>query len=160
MDVGAQLPWLRGVTDDSGRPLDWCDTRRNRVVFFTHAGECGACSGYAHDLLELRDRLAGWDGELWLVGATADDVAPGAEDVVRATGDADHRLRRRCGLSSSDAQVVIADRWGQVWQTSLADDHHTLVDPADVLETTGFIAVQCPECETPDQPAGDWSSVR
>jgi hypothetical protein len=160
MEVGVQLPWLRDVTDDSGRPLNWRDTRRNRIVFFTHAGECAACSSYAQGLVELRDHLTGLDGELWLAGPTADDLAGAAPDVVRATGDADRRLRRRCDLSPTDARVVVADRWGQIWQTAVADHRHTLIDAADVLETIRFIAVQCPECETPDQPPGDWSTVR
>jgi len=65
MDVGHQLPWLRDVTDDDGRSLNWRDTRRNHLVFLSQ-----------------------------------------------------------------------------------------------VLETTRFIAVQRPECETLDQPTGDWRSVR
>ncbi|HSJ43814.1 MAG TPA: hypothetical protein VK923_03925 [Euzebyales bacterium] len=160
MDVGDQLPWLQNVIDDSGRPLNWRDTRRNRVVFFTHPGECAACTSYACDLMELRARLATWDGDVWLVGRAADTSSPAAEDVVRITGQADHRLRTRCDLSSTDAWVAVADRWGQIWQTAMADEHHTLVDPADVIETTRFIAIQCPECETLDQPAADWSAVR
>ena len=56
--------------------------------------------------------------------------------------------------------MVIADRYGQIWQTATADDQHVLVDAADVLATTRWIAIQCPECETLDQPAGDWNSVR
>ncbi len=160
MEVGDQLPWLHDVTDDHGRPLDWRDTRRNRIVFFTHPGACAGCSSHARDLVALRAHLSRWDGDLWLVGDTADDVMPEADDVIRVTGDTDHLLRQRCGLSADDARVAVADRWGQIWQTAVADDRHTLVAPADVLETIKFIAIQCPECETLDQPAGDWSSVR
>ena len=162
MDIGNLLPWVSGLNDDDGgRPLDWRDTRRNRVVFFTHPAGCADCSDYARDLMELRDRLSSWDGDVWLVGETADDLAtPSADNVVRVTGDADRRLRQRCGLPPDEARLVIADRWGQIWQTAVADDHHVLVDPADVLETTKWIATQCPECETLDQPIGDWSSVR
>lgn len=157
MIVGDQLPSLSHVTDDNGRALNWRDARRNRIVFFAHPGECAECSGNARALLELRARLAKWDGDLWLVG---DAVIPEAVDVIRVTGDADHRLRQGCGLSPEDATLVVADRWGQVWQVAPTDDRHVLVETADVLETTKFIAIQCPECETLDQPAGDWSSVR
>jgi hypothetical protein len=155
MDVSDQLRWLHNATDDSGRPLNWRDTRRNRVVLFTHPGGCAECSSYARDLLELGDSLDRWDGDLWLVGDIADGIARTVTDVVRVTGDADRGLRQRCDLSPDDARVVVADRWGQIWQTAVADDHHTLVDPADVLETTKLIAIQCPECETLDQPTGD-----
>lgn len=160
MEVGDQLPWLRHLTDDDGRSLNWRDTRRNRIVLFTHRGACAACSTQARALAELRGRLSTWDGDLWLVGDTADAVMPEATDVVRITGDAADRLRQRCGLPPDDARLVVADRWGQIWQTAVADEHHVLVDPAAVLETTMFIALQCPECETLDQPAADWSSVR
>jgi len=111
-------------------------------------------------MLELGDSLDRWDGDLWLAGETANAVTPEVEDVVRVTGDADRWLRQRCGLSPDDTRLVVADRWGQIWQTAVADDHHILVDPAEMLETTRFIAVQRPECETLDQPTGDWSSVR
>lgn len=160
MKVGDQLPWLRDATDDNGRPLNWRDMRRNRVVFFTHPDRCAACTSYAHALVERGDRLATWDSDLWLVGATASDVVPDGAGVLRVTGDADQRLRHRCGLRPDDARLVVADRWGQIWQTAAADDDHVLVDPGDVLETTTWIATQCPECETLDQPTGDWSSVR
>lgn len=159
MDVGDQLRWLHNATDDSGRPLNWRDTRRNRVVFFTHPGVCAACSSYTRALLDVRDDLDRWDGDIWLVGDIAEGGAPPVTDVVRVTGDGDHQLRQRCGLSPDDARVVVADRWGQIWQTAVADDRHSLVDPAEVLETTKFIAIQCPECETLDQPTGDWSTV-
>lgn len=155
MEIGDQLPSLHGVTDDDGRPLNWRDARRNRIVFFTHQRDCTKCSSQAIDLLELRARLAQWDGDLWLAGgAVTPDV-----DGICVTGDAEHRLRQRCGLLPDDATVVVADRWGQIWLVASTDDRHVLVDPADVLETTKFIALQCPECETLDQPAGDWSSV-
>jgi hypothetical protein len=159
MHVGDQLRWLHNATDDSGRPLNWRDTRRNRVVFLTHPGRCAACSSYAHALLDIRDGLQRWDGDIWLVGDIAESSEPSVADVTRVTGDGDHRLRRGCGLSADDARVVVADRWGQIWQTAVADERHTLVDPADLLETTKFIAIQCPECETLDQPTGDWSNV-
>lgn len=160
MQVGDQLVWLHDVTDDRGHPLNWRDTRRNRVVFFGHPGGCTKCSSYADDLLDLHDSFVRWDGDLWLIGDIVGSRARPVTDVVGVTGDAAHRLRQRCGLSSADAWVAVADRWGQIWQALLADDRHALVDPADVLETTKFIAVQCPECETLDQPAGDWSTVR
>ena len=159
MDVGDQLRWLQDATDDGGRRLNWRDARRNRIVFFAHPGACAACASYARELLDVGDSLARWDGDIWLIGAIADGTAPSATDVVRVTGDADRRLRERFGLAPEDARVIVADRWGQIWQTAVADDRHVLVDPGDVLETTKFIAIQCPECETLDQPTGDWSSV-
>lgn len=160
MDVGEQLPWLHDLTDDDGRPLNWRDTRRNRVVFFGHPRGCATCSSYARDLLDLRDALDQCDGDLWLIGDIADSPARSVTGVAGITGDAAHRLRKRCGLSPADAWVAVADRWGQIWQAAAPDDRHTLVDPAEVLKTTEFIAVQCPECETLDQPTGDWSTVR
>lgn len=88
-----------------------------------------------------------------------DAGASAPDDVARVTGDDDRRLRQRCELSTDDARIVVADRWGQVWQTAAAGDDHSLLDVADVVETTKFMAPQCPECETLDQPVGDWSRI-
>jgi hypothetical protein len=156
MDVGAQLPWLHDETDQRGRPLDWRDTRRNRIIFFTHPGDCAACSTYARRLVDLRDRLDLWDGDVWLIGDIAGSTTQPVGDVVGVTGNADRRLRQRCNLPPTDARVVVADRWGQIWETTIADDRHNLMDPEDVLETTKFIAIQCPECHTLDQPPSGW----
>ena len=159
MDVGHHLPWLRAVTDDSGRPLNWRDARRSRVVFFTHPGACGDCARLAAGLLETRDALRRSDSDLWFVGDSVPPVTTTADDVRRVTGDAERGLRTRAGVSEDGAWLIVADRWGQVWQAAAADDRHTLATPADALETAWFIAVQCPECETLDQPTDDWSSV-
>ena len=108
MDVGDQLRWLQDATDDGGRRLNWRDARRNRIVFFAHPGACAACASYARELLDVGDSLARWDGDIWLIGGIADGTAPSATDVVRVTGDADRRLRERCGLAPEDARVIVA----------------------------------------------------
>lgn len=161
MEVGDILPSISGLEDQRGRPLNWRDMRRNRVVLFAHPGTCASCDAYGRRLIALHERFASWDGDVWLLGASVAQLAEHASDErTRITGDPGGRAHRRCGLLERQAAVVVADRWGQVWDIARSDDGHTLPDPADLCETMQFIAVQCPECETLDQPAGDWSSVR
>lgn len=157
--VGSVLPWMSDATDDRGRPLDWRDAQRNRIVLFTHPATCQQCVDYAHDLLESHDELARWDGQLWLSGDSVDVGASLPDDIARITGADDRRLRQGCGLSMAAAHIVVADRWGQIWQTTATDHDHGLPDVADVVETTRFMALQCPECETLDQPVGDWTRI-
>lgn len=160
MDVGRQLPWLEDVADDSGQSLNWRDARRTRVAFFAHHGECPDCARYARALLDRRDALSRADGDLWVIGGAAANALPvGVRGVATVTGDVAHVLRQRCDLPADDPWVIVADRWGQVWQAEAADDRHALVDPDAVVETALFIGVQCPECETLDQPTVEWSNV-
>lgn len=160
MDVGRQLPWLDDVADDRGRSLNWRDARRTRVVFFAHPDACPDCARHVRGLLDRRDSLSRADADVWVISGGAGDTHPvGADGVHTVTGAAADRLRRRCDLPTDEAWLIVADRWGQVWQAEAADDNHALVDPADAVETATFIGVQCPECETLDQPTVDWSHV-
>ena len=161
MEVGNILPSLNGLEDHHGKPLDWRDMRRNRVVLFAHPGTCAGCASYGRQLIALQEHFALWDGDVWLVGESVAELAEHTLDYrARIIGDPARRAHQRCGLPEQRAVVVVADRWGQVWDIAISDDDHALRDPADLCATTQFIAVQCPECETLDQPAGDWSTVR
>ena len=161
VEVGSILPSLDGLEDQRGRPLNWRDMRRNRTVLFAHPGTCASCASYGTQLIALRDRFALWDGDVWLVG---DSVARLAEhtsdDQVRIASDPTRRAHQRCRLPQQHAAVVVADRWGQIWQIAISGDNHALPDPTDLCVTTQFIAVQCPECDTLDQPVSDWSAAR
>jgi ribosomal protein S27E len=161
MEIGNILPALDDLEDQHGRPLNWRDMRRNRVVLFAHPGTCLRCASYGRQLIALRNRFAEWDGDVWLVGDSVAYLAEHApDDHVRVVGDTARRAHRRCRLPERHAATIIADRWGQVWQIAISGGDHAFPDPADLCATAQFIAVQCPECETPDQPAGDWSTVR
>jgi ribosomal protein S27E len=161
MEVGAILPSLTGLEDQRGKLLDWRDMRRNRIVLFAHPGTCAGCSGYARQLIALQEHFALWDGDVWLLGGSLAQLAEHIPaDRARIAGDPARRAHQRCGLPEQRAVVVVADRWGQVWDIATSDDDHALPDPADLCATTQFIAVQCPECETLDQPPGEWSTVR
>lgn len=164
MELGAVLPAVPDLTDAQHRPLVWRHGRRSRIVLLGHGTACDRCAAYAAGLRDAADRFATWDGDVWIGDAREPAVASDAAHADAAVAmlrsvDGD-RLRRRWGWPPDVAGVVVADPWGQVWQIALADESHALPERDELVETTRFIAIQCPECETADDPRCDWSLVR
>jgi hypothetical protein len=141
MEIDNALTSLDGLQDQHGRPLAWRDMRRNRAVLFAHAGTCFMCASYGRQLIGLGERFAQWDGDIWLVGGSVARLAkPVPDSHVRIAGDPAHRAHRRCHLPEQHAAVMVADRWGQIWQITVSDDNHALPNPDDLFATMQLIA--------------------
>lgn len=51
-----------------------------------------------------------------------------------------------------EAAVVVADRFGVVYDQAHSRDANDLPDTAALIEWLRFLATQCPECGVPDEP--------
>jgi len=133
-----------------------------RVVFFPHPDACDACQSYGTQLTALQDRLAEWDTDVWLVQRSVEDLADrlATGNSVRVVEDHDGRIRQRCEIGERAVVVLVADRWGQVWETADGADQHALPAATALHDTARFVDLQCSECEALDQPVCDWSVIR
>jgi peroxiredoxin len=116
--------------------------RRNLVLFLTHPPGCNACE---QELRELDEAL----GELRQEEAEVLAVIPGSAAEVR-------ELKRRLALSlpllidadsplDGGAEMVVTDRFGEIFAVTRAGKEHQLPTPAEIAGELAFIGMQCPE---------------
>lgn len=144
------------VLPEVGDPRRWhIESDGSLVIFVAHSSDCPGCIGYAEDLAVQTDEFGWWGGRSTVVLPAAD--APSAELAerlaLRCVADTEGSARHRWHLGTSDAAVIVADRWGQVYLVANAGDGHSLPEPAsDVRRVLTRIGIQCPECGVPDVP--------
>jgi hypothetical protein len=97
--------------------------RRIDAVAFVIPGH-GDLVGYTRRLEARADEFAEWDGRISILG-------PGNASIHR---------------------VVIADRYGQVYDVTSSPDQADLPSSDDLAEWFRFLATACPECGVIDDP--------
>ena len=123
---------------------------RASVLVFPHPGSCPECATYLAALSEIAEDLRLW-GTRMLVVAPGPAADPRTSDSPGYTvlADEEHTARSRVGVNDGDVAVIVADRYGAVYQVSAAGADHCLPDPGDLVELAKFIDIQCPECGVP-----------
>ncbi len=141
-----------------GRTLDlWqYKGRRNLVLFVAHSTSCPECRSYLKALASRYREFQEWETELIA-------LVPGKpEEVLDLTRDLDlpnpvaleqaGMISFKLGLADeasgrgSQAGLVVADRWGEIYGTFKAGGGHELPSGDEVLKDLRFIEIQCPEC--------------
>jgi hypothetical protein len=73
--------------------------------------------------------------------------------VLDRNGD----LRRRVGVEEGSWALLIADRWGVLYDVVQTEDVDDLPDLDDIDAWLKFLATQCPECGVIDEPTSpEW----
>lgn len=141
--------FLRRLSD--GSPVRVGTNRqRPQVVVLTHAEPCQACAAYlgsfesVAELLRVeRADVIAVVGEGWQQTAVPVPVVAAVDDGV---------VGRR--LSADGAPViVVADRFGQLFDRFEAGPEHRFPTHEGVLASLLDIAIRCPECGVPDVPS-------
>jgi hypothetical protein len=155
MRTGGSLSSALLLSAESGEPVNLRSGRGSRVLVAVHSIRCKECIAYLQDVLRNVGEIAEWGGRL-----TA--VMPGpVKDAARLSAVIGHKCEcladpGRSIASGDHAAVIIADEWGEVFFAAEPSPAHNLPAPAEIVEWTRFIAIQCPECGVPDAA---WSSV-
>jgi peroxiredoxin len=123
------------------------------VIVFPHEPGCAACRAYVEELTDSGDGFRRWDGRLIVVlpeGPLAGEGALDTRKEVFILQDEHDELWPRIGRGC--AAVVVADRWGAIYEVVRDGEGHRLPTPHEVVEWLRYIAIQCPECGVPDTP--------
>lgn len=168
--AGHRLPWAR-LAPTSGRPLDLRWSRTAWVVLVTHGGACTDCGRLIEHLVTLAPDLRAWGARVVAIvppnaadasaGPRASIRPPPAErvDPVAVVVDDQGRLRTAAGLDDGQVGLLVADRFGVVWNADVRHDHD-LPDDAELVVRARYLAIQCPECEVMDDPVHpDWATT-
>ena len=149
---GDRIPDFSAPTAD-GTTLRTRDLylRRNLALAFTHGPDCAAC----------RDLLRGLARQVGAAHAEAGQIVAivpaGREAVARlceeldlgfpVVADGDLAAHRRYGLVDPEggarAALVVADRYGTVFEASVADATHRMMVPDEVPRWLEFVACRC-----------------
>lgn len=146
-EIGDRLPRIRlpRAGSNAERPLRGSH-REAVVVVGLHDAGCERCRGYLRSLAEARAAFRLWDGS---VRALTDDPAAGAlqdelDEGVDVLVDRDRTILDRLMMGAGPA-VVVADRYGQVFQIFRGGEEHVVAEPRELEEWLQYLATQCPE---------------
>ncbi len=143
---GDRLPSFSGKTQNgSDVRLHDFYLRRNLALVFTHGADCARCQAYLHGLAERRDAIQAEAGEVLAVATEALDDAP--EWPFPVLLDVGNEIHRRYGLIDPNNEprvaIFLVDRYGIVFEMSLADADHAMLQPDEVPGWLEFIACRC-----------------
>ncbi len=119
--------------------------RRNLALVFTHGPECATCRDYLTELNERRAAIQAEAAEILAVVADHDvDVAAFPFPIAL---DPDDEIHGRYGLIDTDgrarAAIFLVDRYGVVFEVSVANDAHEMLAASEVPGWLEFIACRC-----------------
>lgn len=125
--------------------------RRNLAIVFTHGPDCDACRDYLRRLGKQQAAVHAEVGEVIAV-IPAD---PASVEALRheldlpfpVVADTDGALHARYGLLADDNQplaaIFVTDRYGTIYQASIAGEAHEMLDPEEVPGWLEFVACEC-----------------
>jgi hypothetical protein len=70
--------------------------------------------------------------------------------------DLDDDGRRKLGVRSDEAAVVLADRWGEVFEAATFDADHDFPTSRQLIESAKILDLSCGECNVPGK---EWTEA-
>jgi hypothetical protein len=147
LTVADFLPYLELPSPGGGRVALRHGGRHATAVVVVHDATCDACRRYVAQVGAAADDLAAWDGRVVVLvpGSLGDaaaftsalELAPAVKVVATDADDA--------AALVEGAGVLIADRYGHVYDVTTAGNGHALPAPRELEEWLKFLATQCPE---------------
>ncbi len=125
--------------------------RRNLALVFTHGPECQGCRDLLRDLAAERSSVRKEDGEILA-------VIPGSREAVGqlrdelglsypVVADEERIIFQRYRLVTQDgglrAAIFATDRYGTVFEPSIANDAHEMMPAEEIPGWLEFIACEC-----------------
>jgi hypothetical protein len=114
---------------------------RTTVLVSVHSSGCDGCRRYLDELGPSSPEFRDWDARLLI-------VVPGGENAAEqlrppfgtVLADKDRHVS-----SPDDAAVIVADRYGHIYDLCRAGAGHRLPPPRQLEEWLKFLGTQCPE---------------
>ena len=124
------------------------------LLLFVHPAPCPACDDYLAGVAVVVDDLASWATRVVAVapGAGVEEAGP-----FPVLGDQDGAARRRLGIGDDEAAVLLADRWGEVFEVAAFGPDHGFPLPRQLVESAKIVDLSCGECNV---PSPEWRATR
>lgn len=148
---GDQIDYFTATGSD-GEPIRTRDyyMRRNLALVFSHGPDCAACRDLLRGLARQYAAARAEDGQVIAVVA----AEPAAAEALRhdldlpfpVVADADLAVHARFGLVEDGAPlaaIFVTDRYGTIYDASVADATHQMMAPEEVPGWLEFVACEC-----------------
>ena len=142
--TGDLLPRLTLDGTDGPRRAPWPGNLSTLVVL-VHPEPCPECSDYLAEVAGTVEDLRAWGTQV--VAVTPGRGPKGLPFLV--LGDGDGAGRRRLGIGDDEAAVLLADRWGEVFEVATTGSDHGFPLPRQLVESAKIVDVSCGECNVP-----------
>src|SRR5690606_7209933 len=146
--VGTRLPLVK-LPGAGGKPVPLRGVQGPAtLVARGHGPACRGCRAWLREHDEgLADAVRMWGGRAVAVtpdGGGEEGPPPLVEGgrVVRTVSDPEDRVP---SVPSGGAGMLVADRYGEVFEVEDAGEGHGLPGPRELEEWLRFLATQCPE---------------
>jgi hypothetical protein len=152
IERGARLPPLQ-LLSKNGNVLNLdAPELGSPALLFVRDRALEVARPYITSWEEHFEDLRGWYGRPLLITETAEPNS----SLPHAHIAADQWST--LGIEPEACALIIADRWGLVYDSRQTVDFSDLPNVAEVEEWLRFLATQCPECGVPDEPGyGEWA---
>lgn len=116
------------------------------VLVLTHR-DCRDCAGYLTEVGAAVGDLKEWATRL--IGVLPGGDPPADRHPFPVVVDGGGKARSRLGLPEDQAAVILADRWGEVFEVATFDRDHQLPLPSQLVESAKIVDMSCGECNVP-----------
>jgi hypothetical protein len=139
LEIAALLPDIELSEIVSGRPVALRPPIPEATILVgIHSAACRGCLAYLEEFGPLEHEFRFWDARLLVTvpgGAPAAQVRFGR--LLRDDGERFSSRRR--------AAVLVADRYGQIFDLRRAGPRHDFPAPGELLEWLKYLGTLCPE---------------
>jgi len=135
--VAQMLPDMDLPPASGGAPVQLRPARsETAVILLPHAFECAECERYAMELDALAAEFRTWDARLLIIAAMPDESLQRLSFAKAAIQNRD---------TSSEAALLVADRYGQVFHVTRTGKEHAFPSPPEIVEWLKYLGTLCPE---------------
>lgn len=140
--AGEQLPPFSLPGPDGPRKVPGAGNQASMLVF-VHDRDCAACERYLDEIGAAVTGLGEWATRLLAVAPRGEPSSDRPFPVLVDEGGA---VRRRLGIGDDEAAVLLADRWGELFEAATFGTEHDLPLPRQLIESAKILDVSCGEC--------------
>lgn len=142
LSVASVIPYIELPSAPDGIPVHLRESGGKTTVLITlHSAYCPGCREYLKRLAPFSGEFDVWDARLLTIlpapAAEAERLHPPFGKVL---------IDERGVLAdSASAAVLVADRYGQIFEAARAGASHELPSPRELAEWLKYLGTLCPE---------------
>ncbi len=115
---------------------------RSTLLVVVHP-RCARCASYLSEIADIVADLRDWGTSL--IGVVPGSGSPAAQ-IFPVLGDEEDAARLRLGIGGDQAAVILADRWGEVFEVATFGVEHGFPLPRQLVESAKIVDLSCGEC--------------